>query len=153
MQFLENIDIKSQKDVVAHLGAQAARRLASIDDAANVSPTSKTLVHSLRVSHGVRSLTCYWQLTNGRVPLSRPRAPHEARARHFLFQNAPTILWSKRSSVNDGRASDDGNVKTLTVSIDDTEQLPTESSIRPDSVVHRVYKHSPRRRRSPRSIN
>ena len=145
MQFLENIDIKKE--------CCDARRSASSMKAANVMPMPRTLVHGFRASHGVRSLTCYWQLTNDRVPLSRPRVPHEVRAGHFLFQNAPTILWCKRSSVNDGRASDDGNVKTLTVSIDDTEQLPTESSIRPDSVVHRVYKHSPRRRRSPRSIN
>ena len=80
MQFLENIDIKSQEDVVAHLGARAARGHTSIDDAANVRPTSKTLVHSFRVSRGVRPLTCCWQLTNSRVSLGRPRVPDEVRA-------------------------------------------------------------------------
>lgn len=79
MQFLENIDIKSQEDVVAHLGAQAARRHTSIEGTANVMPTSKTFVRSFRVSHGVRPLTCCWQLTNRRVSLGRPRLPHKVR--------------------------------------------------------------------------
>ena len=54
----------------------------SIDDAANVMPTSKTLVHSFlfRVTHGVESLACCWQLTNSRVSLGRSRVPHEVGA-------------------------------------------------------------------------
>ena len=72
MQFLENIDIKKE--------CCDARRSASSMKAANVMPMPRTLVHGFRASHGVRSLTCYWQLTNDRVPLSRPRVPHEARA-------------------------------------------------------------------------
>ncbi len=49
-------------------------------DAATVMPTSKTRVHSFRVSHGVRPLTFCWQLTNSRVSLGRPRVPHEVLA-------------------------------------------------------------------------
>jgi len=78
MQFLETIDITME--------CCDARRSASCSEttpsmkAANVMPMPRTLVHGFHASHGVRSLTCYWQLTNGRVPLSRPQVPHEARA-------------------------------------------------------------------------
>ena len=139
MQFLENIDIKSQKDAVSHLGAQAARRHTGIDNAANVSPTDKTPVHSFRVSGGVRPLTCCWQLTNSRVSLGRPRAPHKRAGGISSSNNVSTTLCSK----SDGQASDDGNVKTLTVSIDAPKQLPLQSPIRPKSLVHRIYMYSP----------
>ena len=98
MQFLENIDIKSQKDVVSHLGEQGARRHTGIDNAANVSPTDKTLVHSFRVSRGVRPLTCCWQLTNSRVSLGRPRAPHKHARWHFLSQTMCQLLATQKES-------------------------------------------------------
>jgi len=92
MQFLEKV--KSQKKAVADLGAQPLAD-ASIDNAANLMPTSKTLVHSLRASNGVRPLTFCWQLTNSRASLCRPRVPHEVRAVGFSCSNAPTILCFK----------------------------------------------------------
>ena len=78
MQFLENSDIKKEC-CGARRSASCSETTASTN-AANVMPMPKTLVHSFRVSHGVRSLTCCWQLTNGRVSLGMPRVPHEVRA-------------------------------------------------------------------------
>jgi len=68
----------------------------------------------------------------------------QARRWHFVFQQCVNYsLLKKKVGVSDGRAGDDGNVKTLTVSIDAPKQLPLQSPIRPKSLVHRIYMYSP----------